>query len=228
MKTRQSLLSKREYDRERRRTLRKTRQGNECNKNSVKKAKRTMKISTLLLEDQLKREHQKVITIRNMMIHLKALLESSQEQLFFQESLIENQLIIDEEVLAADDNDDFNMTDQASLKCSEFLNTRLEDPSLCEKFCGLEKDVFDDIMKICGKTVEHTTFRGSPRKRSSNSSKISIEHMIFVTLMFLAHYPTLAYISSILGIHERDVTKILKRCTCAMAVGIGKGNRMAN
>ena len=76
------------------------------------KAKRKRKISGLLLEDELQREHQKVLTIQNMMVHLKALLGNSQEQLYFQDSLIENQLIIDEEHLAADYNDDLSIADQ--------------------------------------------------------------------------------------------------------------------
>ena len=102
-----------------------------------------------------------MLTIQNMIVHLKALLENCQEQLFFQESLIENQLIIDEEHLAADYNDDLSIADQDYSRCKEFLNARLVGPVMCEKCCGFEKDLFDDIAKICGNSVETHEHRGN-------------------------------------------------------------------
>jgi hypothetical protein len=41
--------------------------------------------------------------------------------------------------------------------------------------------------------------------------------MDFVTLFWLAHYPTLSLMSAMFGIHERSITHILKRTITGMA-----------
>ena len=46
--------------------------------------------------------------------------------------------------------------------------------------------------------------------------------MVFITLFWLAHYPTLAFMSSLFFLHERDLTKILKRTLIGMATVLKK------
>lgn len=77
---------------------------------------------------------------------------------------------------------------------------------------------FQDILAEVRQSIENTTFRGTERKeRRAQQPMYSVEFGFFLLLFWLAHYPTLSMMRCIFNIHERTITKILKRTVIGAA-----------
>jgi len=85
----------------------------------------------------------------------------------------------------------------------------------------LDQSAFDRLVAEVKPTFEATTWRGTPRKRKRKEKQpFSIEIGVFITLFWMAHYPTLRLMSSLFDLPTLVLTRIMKRTTRAMAIAL--------
>ena len=66
----------------------------------------------------------------------------------------------------------------------------------------LERNDFEQLVGDTAASIEWVTYRGTPRARSGFSSAMPVPYLAFITLFWLAHYPTLSFMSVIFHLHE--------------------------
>src|SRR5690606_11048716 len=84
-------------------------------------------------------------------------------------------------------------------------------------FTKLNLKEFNMLVDECRDPIYNTTVRGTSRKRATSALLLPYSHMVFITLFFLYHYPTLEFMSGVFLLHPRDITRIIKRTLTAMA-----------
>lgn len=104
--------------------------------------------------------------------------------------------------------------------CATMIQTLAEDWKRVQKLVRLDQGEFQDLLAAVRPSIEQTTTRGTLRQRQVKKTSLSPFDMVFLTLFWLAHYPTLAFISSFFSLHEREVTRVLKQTLAGMAAAL--------
>ena len=102
-------------------------------------------------------------------------------------------------------------------ECMQVIGHYLGDAEAIKKMIQLEKEDFHQLVEETGASIEQVTNRGTSRVRDGPPPAMATICMVFITLFWLANYPTLSFMSSLFHLHERGITKILKRCLIGMA-----------
>jgi hypothetical protein len=80
----------------------------------------------------------------------------------------------------------------------------------------MDLPTFKEFVAECSTPLEMTTWWGTPRKSLFTSTPIPSETFIFLTLIWLRHYPAISFLSCFFKIQPCTCTQILKRTTVAM------------
>jgi hypothetical protein len=124
----------------------------------------------------------------------------------------------DMELIVSASCEDISKEQETFSTLDERVKSITNEPANYQTMVRLTKEEFEKLVEEVEPTIFKTTFRGTTRKQKViSTSKYSVRSMIFVTLFWLAHYPTLALMSAIFGVHERTITQILKRIIVGMA-----------
>ena len=87
----------------------------------------------------------------------------------------------------------------------------------------MSKEAFDALVTEITPAFEKTTWRGTYRmKKKKAKVEFPIAVGIFLTLFWMAHYPTLALMGSLFNLHTFTLSRILKRTTFAMATALAQ------
>lgn len=218
METRSVLSSKCRRNTLRKRKERSTPGGRSRNNEISKKSQKIKKIQDMFKLDDMEMAKSKVITMKKKIAYLQQIImEKNQEISFLDKQLAEQRAMdfssLEDQSVGNDDEEDSSEV----AKCKNFIAERMNSEDLICKFTRLERTEFLALADQCRSAIEETTQRGSKRKRAASSKLLPTTDMIFITLFWLAQYPTLSFMSGLFFLHPRTITRIIKQSLIGMA-----------
>lgn len=150
----------------------------------------------------------------SVLVHL---VEKKNQDIDFLEEWLEKQRL-EEEIMQEDDIPTTLEPEEEIQQSEAVVQSLLCNTVSCKKLTHFSLEEFGGLLEECDVHLQATTFRGTQRTRQGTASKHSATLMLFITLSWLAHYPTLSFISVFFHLHERTVTQILKRTLAALHV----------
>ena len=107
--------------------------------------------------------------------------------------------------------------EEGRLEIDEKVEIFLKNPLHLKMVTRNDENSFTELVDEVCSAWENTTWRGSERKMKHRAQKSpKLETALFLTLFWMAHYPTLSLIGSMFDIHPRTLTRILKRMTVTL------------
>jgi hypothetical protein len=217
MQTRHEHEVQREFARERKRKQMSTEEGRQKHSESCKRARLKKKVEHELMLMQNERLMHKVESLKRKVQKLEELMKEKNEHIEFLDACLEKQREEDVQKLMSTNEVQIEDEIPSVSETDEHVRRILSKESNYHKLVRLNKDEFNKLVLDVSPSVHQMTFRGTSRKKeSTDTTKYSIECMVFITLFWLAHYPTLNLMSLIFQLHERSITQILKRTLVGM------------
>ena len=218
METREGRLSERRANAERKKRQYASEEGIKKHKEAVARSKRKIALEQQMLHEELSLLQNKVEHLEQKLARKKQKFQLSKDQITIMDEELSSQHELDADRLADGDDDvpdgDHFLHDKSS---REFVDSLIANDSRLKRFTRMERKEFETLVAECSDAIYNTTTRGSPRVNHSSRLLIPYSHMVFMTLFFLHQYPTLSFMSTLFLLHEREVTRILKRSLSAMA-----------
>lgn len=184
---------------------------------ALSRSKRKKGLEREMLNDELTFLRKKVEYLEKKLSKKKQKAQHSEDQIDIMDQELDQQHERDAEKLADDDNDDPDGDFPANDSSRHLIDSLIYDEHRLKRFTRMGKKEFEMLCTECGEAIYDTTTRGSPRRNHSSRLLLPYAHMIFITLFFLHHYPTLSFMSALFLLHEREITRIMKRTLIAMA-----------
>jgi hypothetical protein len=75
---------------------------------------------------------------------------------------------------------------------------------------------FNSLVTEVSEIIIMTIFQRTPRKSQQTKTDFKVEIEVFLTLFWMAYYPTLLLMSSLFDIHSQSLSQILKRTVNVM------------
>ena len=195
-----------------------TMEGKKKHEESRKRSHHKKIIEDQLLRDELSQLRKKVCTIQKKLdVSLQKLKQKNEEIYFLQEELEMSRTQDADQLVSVELEEEENLPISCYKECMQVIDNYLGDAEAIKKMIQLEKEDFHQLVEETGASIEQVTNRGTSRVRDGHPSAMATIYMVFITLFWLANYPTLSFMSSLFHLHERGITKILKRCLIGMA-----------
>jgi hypothetical protein len=218
MKTRNFLASERERKRNNKRKSMSSPEVREKQRIAQQNYRKRLKIQQTQQINELQFLRQQNKELKNYIAYKKVQIESLKEQISELEEALEQVRKKDMDLIAASSKENNSEEQKTLADFNKRVQQFLDEATNYPKMVRFYKEEFEELVKEVGPAISETTFRGTFRKqRTIPTSKYSTASMVFITLFWLAHYPTLAMMSAMFGIHERSITQILKRTLTGMA-----------
>jgi hypothetical protein len=212
MKTREKEEKRRVYSQKRTQHYQATQGVKESRKKKQKERRVKKKIEEQLHQDALLAMDEKIKKMKMSKEWLQEELEKSPENL-----QMSGESISGSEDLEAMENKEEEELDKRGWEEFERIgNTYLLDEDTVETMTSMDLPTFKEFVAECSTPLEMTTWRGTPRKSLFTSTSIPSETFIFLTLIWLRHYPAISFLSCFFKIQPCTCTQILKRTTAAM------------
>ena len=203
------MEEKREKDKEYKRKQRSTAEGRKKSKEANEKAKKKLKIEDSMDIDIMENLAKKIETVKRKNEELLEELRRKEERIEFLERCLETERVRDVEELEIEDAEPEHAEEPKEVPLFAEIMAKEEDLKYLTR---MTKPQFEELCLQAKDQIAGTTLRGTERKYASwRESAISVEFGLFLTLFWMAHYPTLSFIRSLFHIHERTITRILKR-----------------
>jgi hypothetical protein len=189
-----------------------TPEGRERHNENGKRARQKKKVEHEMLNMQYEKSLQKVDSLKRKLNKMKDLMREKDEYIQLLEACLEKQRETDAQHLAIEDEVDVPAEVVPTPETEEIVRRIISKETNYRRMVRLTKEEFNNLMVEVSPSVHETTFRGTTRKNlGTDTTKYSLSTMVFITLFWLAHYPTLNLMSVIFQLHERSITQILKR-----------------
>jgi len=189
-----------------------TPEGKEKQREAEKRARRKRRMENEWRDEEVEILKRKLIKKHNKIVQLTHVLKEKENQISFLGKCLDEIKEKDCEKLVAEENDEITITNEVTTKAEETVQNLLENDQNYKSLLNLTKEEFDQVLLESNEQLKNTTFRGTQRKQSTQAnSQHSIQTMLFLTLFWLANYPTLNLMGAIFHLHQRTITQILKR-----------------
>ena len=102
-------------------------------------------------------------------------------------------------------------------KMTQIAEIYLSDSSAVKKMTSLSRLELESLHEEALHFINMTTWHGEERKNPLTIPPSPTLPLLFFTLFWLKHYPTLSLLSVLFRIHEQTASRIIKRITTALA-----------
>ena len=213
MKTRQGVNQEREKWREKSKQ-RLTVERKEKKKKNWQKYKRNQKIAKKLKEDELLYWKNRSQELEEKVKRLSEKIEESEGYEFVEfPDLHGNDK--GERIQPEEESESEEVIEDDEMK--KTIDSILMEAESVKVLTRRSPDEFFALVDEVKESFQQTTWRGTDRKDPLPKTDMDPKYCIFITLYWLAHYPTISVLSCLMHIHPRTCTRILKRTTVAMA-----------
>lgn len=213
MKTRQSEAERRKKKQELKKKERESPQKKEKDVKKRREIRRKKKIREELLQQEV------LVLSRRVEKLEKALkrLQEEEEESPIGEDLISGIAPQTEDLQEDAETVDEELEEEKFEKAREMVERFLLDEEKTKDLTSLSVSEFNALVEESSSTLEMTTWRGKRRQSIFTSSPTPSSTFIFITLLWLRHYPTIGFLSAIFFLHPRTCTRLLKRTISALA-----------
>lgn len=218
MFTRQQHEIQKELTRERKRKQLMTSEGRQKQNESNKRSRQKNKMEWNYFQERIATLEKKTISLKQKIQNMKEIIKEKEEHIEFLEECLEKQRKTDLELPMQTQEEEIMESEKTIVENEQLVQRMIQNEKNCNKMTRFTTKEFEDLVNEMKNDIEHTTYQGTERKQTVIAhTKYSIPLMIFITLFWLAHYPTLSLISCIFNIHERTITQLLKKTLVGMS-----------
>ena len=213
MKTRQRTEEQRKKGRERTDLFLKGVGKKEEKRRKDKERRKKKKIAEQLLQVEVDKLRKKVKKLK------KALKNMEEEE---EESLTDEHMTFGDppqmaDIHQNDEPEEEELEEEKFEEAIEVVKRYLEDEEKVHYLTSLSLLEFNALVEEASPTLELTTWRGKGRLSRFSTIPTPSSTFIFIALLWLKHYPTISFLSSIFFIHPRTCPRVLKRTISALA-----------
>lgn len=182
-------------------------------KRKEKQRRERKKIAEQLLQDEVLALRRKVAKLKKAVRRL----EGESEESPVDENMMSGKSSKTTNIHQEEDPGEEELEEDKLEGTRKIVERYLEDEKKVKYLTSLSVSEFNEMVTETSSELNMTTWRGKRRENPATATLIPSSTFIFLTLLWLRHYPTIAFLSAIFFLHPRTVTRVLKRTITALA-----------